>query len=432
MSSIIFFLLLVPLIGLLLISLNSLLAMHKSYKEKSSPFECGFHSFLGQNRQQFSVSFFLFGLLFLIFDLEIVLLYPFTVSGNHNSSYGLTIVFTFILILTVGFCFEIGRKALNIYSRQSNNSITGSGSVLKAKYQIIKHIYHNSFLTGNINNRKFSVKSFYDGVQQLTPPKPHSFQSLSQQTNLIMLKKIFKYLVGLALNLITKLRRFFTFNNIIKFIILGVITFYIRYLIFKYFNVDVFKDFSEPITWIYYPLISLFSGFIKYIFPVFHCMDNDSSSSSSSDDITDPTYLGGLPLVEDGEKLNKPRRSLTPQEKLVHWEQERNGFVSIANGFEGELDLLSICLRCITRNAANLSQEQIDARQHVSFEFGNDKVHNREFLTKKINEQKGIYNKSVFKAMVCQRHVMDIHNDHPNTILSQLNWQAPGFKTRTY
>jgi len=137
------FFILVPVIGLLLIGLNLLLAPHKPYNEKESSFECGFHSFLGQNRQQFNISFFLFGLLFLIFDLEIILIYPFTVSANHNSSYGLTIVFTFLIILTVGFCYELGKKALNINSKQSNNSITHSGSILKSNYELVKSINKN-------------------------------------------------------------------------------------------------------------------------------------------------------------------------------------------------------------------------------------------------------------------------------------------------
>src|SRR5436305_2794353 len=121
MSSIIFMFLLVPFVAFLLIGLNLLLAPHKPYKEKQSEFECGFHSFLGQNRSQFSISFFLFGLLFLIFDLEIVLIYPYVVSAYTNTSYGLTVVFAFLIFLTAGFVFEIGKKPLTINSQQSNN-----------------------------------------------------------------------------------------------------------------------------------------------------------------------------------------------------------------------------------------------------------------------------------------------------------------------
>jgi NADH-ubiquinone oxidoreductase chain 3 len=90
------------------------------YQEKDSVFECGFHSFLGQNRTQFSISFFIFALLFLLFDLEILLVYPYVVSAYTNGVYGLLIMLIFFLALTLGFAFELGKGALKINSRQNN------------------------------------------------------------------------------------------------------------------------------------------------------------------------------------------------------------------------------------------------------------------------------------------------------------------------
>jgi len=91
-----------------------------AYLEKDSVFECGFHSFLGQNRTQFSVSFFIFGLLFLLFDLEILLVYPYSVSSYTNDIYGLVIMMVFFVLLTLGFIFELGKNALTIESRQTS------------------------------------------------------------------------------------------------------------------------------------------------------------------------------------------------------------------------------------------------------------------------------------------------------------------------
>jgi NADH-ubiquinone oxidoreductase chain 3 len=88
--------------------------------EKKTAFECGFHSFLGQNRTQFSISFFIFALLFLLFDLEILLVYPYTITAYDNSIYGLIIMLIFFILLTVGLIFELGKKALNINSKQSS------------------------------------------------------------------------------------------------------------------------------------------------------------------------------------------------------------------------------------------------------------------------------------------------------------------------
>jgi NADH-ubiquinone oxidoreductase chain 3 len=86
--------------------------------EKDSAFECGFHSFLGQNRTQFSISFFIFALLFLLFDLEILLVFPYIVSAYFNGIYGLIIMLFFFLVLTLGFAFELGKNALKIESKQ--------------------------------------------------------------------------------------------------------------------------------------------------------------------------------------------------------------------------------------------------------------------------------------------------------------------------
>jgi NADH-ubiquinone oxidoreductase chain 3 len=118
MTSTTFFFLFIPLLAVILLAVNIILAPHNPYQEKDSAFECGFHSFLGQNRSQFSISFFIFALLFLLFDLEILFIYPYFVSAYNSGIYGLIIALTFLLLLTVGFVFEIGKNALKIDSRQ--------------------------------------------------------------------------------------------------------------------------------------------------------------------------------------------------------------------------------------------------------------------------------------------------------------------------
>src|SRR6266511_3229830 len=121
MNSLTFFFLFVPILALLLLIINLIFAPHNSYQEKDSVFECGFHSFLGQNRTQFSISFFIFALLFLLFDLEILLFYSYLVSVYSNGIYGLLIMLIFFLVLTLGFAFELGKNALKIDSRQMFN-----------------------------------------------------------------------------------------------------------------------------------------------------------------------------------------------------------------------------------------------------------------------------------------------------------------------
>lgn len=121
MSSQIFFFLFIPILAIILLGINLILAPHNPYEEKNSAFECGFHSFLGQNRSEFSISFFIFALLFLLFDLEILLVYPYVVSSYVNGIFGLIIMLIFFLILTLGFAFELGKNALSIESKQNSS-----------------------------------------------------------------------------------------------------------------------------------------------------------------------------------------------------------------------------------------------------------------------------------------------------------------------
>jgi len=137
MSSMTLFIVLVCIIALLFLILNLIFAPHNPYQEKYSIFECGFHSFLGQNRTQFGVKFFIYAFLYLILDLEILLIFPFALSGYSNNIYGLIVALIFIIIVTIGFIFELGKGALKIDSRQYNSI---SNNLNKSDFVIISHI----------------------------------------------------------------------------------------------------------------------------------------------------------------------------------------------------------------------------------------------------------------------------------------------------
>ena len=117
MSSVTFLFVFVTILTIVFLLLNFILAPHNPYQEKYSIFECGFHSFLGQNRTQFGVKFFIFALVYLLLDLEILVIYPYGISVYENGIYGLIVVLIFIGIITAGFVFELGKNALKIDSR---------------------------------------------------------------------------------------------------------------------------------------------------------------------------------------------------------------------------------------------------------------------------------------------------------------------------
>src|ERR1700761_4727827 len=143
MTSITFFLVFIPLLAIILLAINFIFAPHNPYQEKDSVFECGFHSFLGQNRTQFNISFFIFALLFLLFDLEILLSYPYSVSHYTNDIYGLTVVLIFFVVLVIGFVFELGKKALKIDSKQ----ITSLKKNTKSERNMLNSSINPTFIT---------------------------------------------------------------------------------------------------------------------------------------------------------------------------------------------------------------------------------------------------------------------------------------------
>lgn len=112
MSSMTLFILIVSLIAFLFLFINLVLAPHSPYREKLSAFECGFHSFF-QTRLPFNVQYFIFGILFLLLDLEIFLAFPFAASSLNNEVYGLIIFLMFLFTVTLGFTFELGKGALS-------------------------------------------------------------------------------------------------------------------------------------------------------------------------------------------------------------------------------------------------------------------------------------------------------------------------------
>jgi len=77
----------------------------KNGVEKLSPYECGFEPF-SSGSGVFDVHFYIVGILFIIFDLEIVFLYPWAVNLSILGISGFFSMLIFLFILTIGFVFE--------------------------------------------------------------------------------------------------------------------------------------------------------------------------------------------------------------------------------------------------------------------------------------------------------------------------------------
>ena len=110
----------VPILSAALLALNLLLAPSNPDEAKVSAYECGFNVIPGQTRGTFHIHFYLVSMLFLIFDLEIVLLLPIAVTLYQVSFFGFSVAIVFFLVLTIGFVLEIGSGAIKITT--ANNS----------------------------------------------------------------------------------------------------------------------------------------------------------------------------------------------------------------------------------------------------------------------------------------------------------------------
>jgi NADH-quinone oxidoreductase subunit A len=98
-------------IALFLIILSFLRGPRRPNPEKLSPYECGFEAF-ADARLKFDVRFYLVAILFIIFDLEVALLFPWAISLYDIGIFGYFSMMLFLLILTVGFIYEWRKGAL--------------------------------------------------------------------------------------------------------------------------------------------------------------------------------------------------------------------------------------------------------------------------------------------------------------------------------
>lgn len=114
MNNLFFLILFIPILAFILLALNILLAVHRPDEAKVSAYECGFLALPDQTRSTFQIHFMIVALLFLIFDLEILLLFPLAVSLYQVSSFGFSIGIIFFIILTIGFVLEIGSGAIGL------------------------------------------------------------------------------------------------------------------------------------------------------------------------------------------------------------------------------------------------------------------------------------------------------------------------------
>jgi len=106
-------LLCIAFILLIILLVLSFILIYREYDyEKVSIYECGFLA-IGNSREQMSIRFYIIAVLFLIFDVELLFIYPYVFVWHILSNVGLYILFIFYFALILGLIYEYTEKALD-------------------------------------------------------------------------------------------------------------------------------------------------------------------------------------------------------------------------------------------------------------------------------------------------------------------------------
>jgi NADH-quinone oxidoreductase subunit A len=98
-------------IGGVFVTLNSVLGPSRRIKSKADPYECGLPSEIKQGFR-FGISFYLIAMLFILFDIEVIFLYPVAVKLRAFGTFALIEVVVFVALLLVAFVYVWRRGAL--------------------------------------------------------------------------------------------------------------------------------------------------------------------------------------------------------------------------------------------------------------------------------------------------------------------------------
>jgi NADH-quinone oxidoreductase subunit A len=97
--------------GVLVVTLSWLVGKRQSSSEKLMAYECG-NIPAGNARQRFPIKFYIIAMLFIVFDIEAMFLYPWAVIYRSLKLFGLIEMVVFIAILLIGFLYVWKKGAL--------------------------------------------------------------------------------------------------------------------------------------------------------------------------------------------------------------------------------------------------------------------------------------------------------------------------------
>jgi NADH-quinone oxidoreductase subunit A len=104
------FMIIAFLFGVVVLLIGQLFRLRRPYPEKLMAYESG-NPPVGEARQRFNVRFYIIAMLFVIFDVEAVFLYPWALVYNKIGLYALIEMMLFIVVLLVGYIYAWKKEA---------------------------------------------------------------------------------------------------------------------------------------------------------------------------------------------------------------------------------------------------------------------------------------------------------------------------------
>jgi len=105
------FLILGSLVGVLFATLNLIVARRAPNRSKVEPYECGLPSEVRAGFR-FGISFYLIAMLFILFDIEVIFLYPIAVELRSFGKFAMSETIVFVILLMIAFAYVWRRGAL--------------------------------------------------------------------------------------------------------------------------------------------------------------------------------------------------------------------------------------------------------------------------------------------------------------------------------
>lgn len=104
--------LLATLVGGALVTLGAVLGQRVKNRVKDSPYECGVQP-IGTARERFSIKFYLVAMLFILFDIEAIFLFPWAVVYRELKMFAFVEMLLFIVLVLAGFFYIWKKGVLN-------------------------------------------------------------------------------------------------------------------------------------------------------------------------------------------------------------------------------------------------------------------------------------------------------------------------------